>query len=504
MVASGDWITPRLNGFKYFEKPAFQYWATAAGYTLFGESTATARLWPALAGFLGALWVGFVGRRLYGTAAGFHTFLIAVSGLLYVAVGHNLTLDMTVSVFVVIGIGSLAIAQSNRADPRQVRNWMLGGWAALALATLTKGLIGIVLPAAAAALYLLWQRDWALLRHLHLGKGLLLYLALAAPWFVAVSIANPEFPRFFFIQEHLERYTTTIHDRVEPFWYFVPVFVLGALPWVMVTLRSLARPRFAWRAPAGGSFDAERFLWVFVVSVFAFFSLGQSKLAGYILPIMPVAAILAGRRLAESGRTRADAYPVLVLGALLLLVGWQAERFATSLIPAQLYLDYRPWAIGAGAVLLAAGLLALKAEARRPRLFAAYGLACLLGFQLMVWGAQSLSSSRSSHAMAEAIRAAVPAATDIYIVESYYPQSLPFYLGRTVTFAGGGIGELSMGMQQEPQRWLPTGQDFLARWEQADQAVAVFDSSVFERYQQLGIPMRVIYQGARRTAVTKP
>lgn len=106
MVASGDWLTPRLNGFKYFEKPVLQYWVTAVGYTLFGESNWSARLWPAFVGFLGALWAGYLGLRLYGETAGFYAFVMTVSGLLYVGIGHMLSLDMALSVFTAIGVGS--------------------------------------------------------------------------------------------------------------------------------------------------------------------------------------------------------------------------------------------------------------------------------------------------------------------------------------------------------------------------------------------------------------
>src|SRR5699024_2287397 len=106
------------------------------------------------------------------------------------------------------------------------RNWMLLGWVMLAAAVLSKGLIGIVLPGCAVILYSLWQRDWAIWKHLHLGKGLLLFLVLTAPWFVIVSHENPDFFWFFFIREHFLRYATTEAHRVQPWWFF------GVLLWL--------------------------------------------------------------------------------------------------------------------------------------------------------------------------------------------------------------------------------------------------------------------------------
>ncbi len=183
MVDTGDWLTPRLNDFKYFEKPVLQYWGTAVAFKVFGKSNTSARLWTALLGFATALFSMLVASRLYGQRAAIYTFLICISYLMVVAFGHYLTLDMALSAFVVMGIGCLVIAQSDQTDAKRTRNWMLLGWAALALATLTKGLVAIVLPAAAIAVYSLWQRDWGLYGRLQLFKGLLLYLVITAPWF---------------------------------------------------------------------------------------------------------------------------------------------------------------------------------------------------------------------------------------------------------------------------------------------------------------------------------
>lgn len=242
MVSTGDWLTPRLNGFKYFEKPALQYWATAAGFELFGIGNTTARLWPALTGFFCALFIWFAGRRLYGPEAGFGALIITLNYPLYVAMGHILTLDMAVSAFMVLGVTSLALAQTLRDQPRRLRNWMLLSWAACGLAVLSKGLIGLVLPGGAVICYSIWQRDWSLWKHLHLGKGLLLFLAITAPWFIAVSLKNPEFAPFFFIHEHFARFTSNVHQRQGAPWFFVPLLLGGTLPWLAVTLKGLFFP----------------------------------------------------------------------------------------------------------------------------------------------------------------------------------------------------------------------------------------------------------------------
>ncbi len=502
MVATGDWVTPRLNGFKYFEKPVLQYWATATAYTLFGDNNTTARLWPALTGFLGALWAGFLALRLYGRSAGFYAFLVTLSGLLYIVDWHYLVLDMSLAVFLVAGIGCLVLAQRSRDDPAILRNWMLAGWTALALATLSKGLIGVVLPAATVVVYSLWARDWVLWRNLHIVKGVAVFLLVTAPWFIAVSLANPEFPQFFFIHEHLERYTSTVHQREGGYWYFVPVFLLGIFPWVAVTLKSLIRPGFISHPPGEPAFDAERFLWSFALLVFVFFSAGQSKLPSYILPMMPVVAVMAGRRLAVEGYHRIDAWLLAIMAVALLLTGWQITSLQSDSITADMYRDYRPWIFAGAGLYALAAVLANGIRRLHAGHIAAIGLLALLAAQVVLLGFQSLAASRSSQELARVIRANVPEGTEIFALASY-PQSLAFYMKQTLTLVIV-TDEMKMGIQQEPDRWIGSEQEFVARWAVADQAVAVFRAHDLEKYMPLLEPARIIYTSPRRAAVMKP
>ena len=159
MVVSGDWLTPHLNGYKYFEKPALQYWLTAAAFAAFGQNEWAARLWPGLSGFLGVLLVFWAGKRLFSPPAGLCGAAVAASCALYVVIGHVLTLDMALTFFMSASVFALAVAQQDSGESERLR-WMLVAWAAAALAVMTKGLVGIVLPAGAIAAYVLLHRDW--------------------------------------------------------------------------------------------------------------------------------------------------------------------------------------------------------------------------------------------------------------------------------------------------------------------------------------------------------
>ena len=243
MVVSGDWTTPRLNDLKYFEKPPLQYWATAVAYEVFGEHQWTSRLWAALTGFAGILLAWFTGTRLFGREAGIYAALLLGSSTLYALMSHVNTLDMGVTFFITLGIFSLLIAQKEE-QATQRRNWMLLAWAAMALAVLSKGLMGVILPGAALFLYSVFNRDITVWKRMHWFGGLAVFLLVAAPWFVLVIKANPEFFDRFFIYEHYTRFTTKVHGRYQPWYYFVPVLLMGMLPWTMLMFDALLR---TWR-----------------------------------------------------------------------------------------------------------------------------------------------------------------------------------------------------------------------------------------------------------------
>jgi 4-amino-4-deoxy-L-arabinose transferase-like glycosyltransferase len=501
MVDTGDWLTPRLNDFKYFEKPALQYWGTAVAYKIFGKSNTSARLFTAVLGFSTALFSMLVAFRLYGGRAAAYTFLLSISYLMVVAFGHYLTLDMALSGFLVMGIGSLVVAQSNRSSESQARNWMLAGWAALALATLTKGLVAIVLPAASVVLYSVWQRDWNLWKYLHLFKGLLLYLLITAPWFIAVSAANPEFAEFFFIHEHFDRYTSEVHSREGPIYYFIPVLLLGVCPWLVTSIRALVSPGFKWSPDMPGQFDPERFLWTFVVVTFCFFSLGQSKLPGYILPVLPVIAIISGGQIASRGPSAADRWTMLSLGLLFVAGAFAVELLASKHYPAEQWASYRPWIIGSGLLfLLSFGALSIRKIARLPA-FAAAALGSMAAMLLIVSGAGSLAESRSSKVIADVITQTLPAGVPVFSFQ-YFPEAAAFYLGRPITIVEYE-GEMAMGVRLEPEKFIKTQDEFLAVWQNLDQAAVVVKLNRLQNLKVDELKGRVVYKGPKTMVIIK-
>jgi 4-amino-4-deoxy-L-arabinose transferase-like glycosyltransferase len=502
MIASGDWLTPRINGYRYFEKPPLQYWATAVSLSAFGMNEWAARLWPGLTGFLGVLLVYWAGNRLFGPPAGLLGAAVTASSALYSIIGHLLTLDMALSFFMSVAVFAFAVAQVEADEPGR-RRWMLCGWAAMALAVLTKGLVGVVLPAGAVAAYVLVQRDWTLLRRLDLVRGGLLFLAIAAPWFVMVSLANPEFARFFFIHEHFERFLTKEHDRYQPAWYFLPVLLIGIMPWIVALLPAL---RDAWRR-SGSAFDARRFLLLWCAVVFVFFSASDSKLVGYILPLFPALALLIGDYLASAGRSvlLAQSAVAAVLGIALAAAAPWAPDFASEAVPPLLLEGYVPWLIAAGLALLAGGIFSAAFLVRGMRVPAALSLACggLALAQAALSGHESLAPSLSAYHVVQQIRDQVKPDTPFYFVQTFDHTAL-FYLGRKVTMVSV-TDELADPISRAPRDFLPDAAAFARAWEADREAFAMFNINDLPAFLEAHpVAMRIVAADPRRVIVRKP
>ena len=504
MVASGDWLTPRLNGLKYFEKPALQYWATATAFEAFGETHWAARLWPALTGFLGILFTAFAGARLWGRQAGVYAGLVCASSVLYVLIGHINTLDMGVTFFLNVGVLSLALAQ-RAAYAEGCRNWMLVAWVSLGLAILSKGLIGAVLPGAAFVVYSVLYRDFAAWKKLHIVKGVIALLLVTAPWFIWVSMVNPDFAPFFFIHEHWDRFFKTEHRRLGAWYYFVPILLGGMLPWALVLLDALVTA--GRREPIEG-FQPRRFLLVWCVLVFVFFSVSKSKLPSYILPIFPALALLVGERLTRFTPRMLFwcIAPLPVAGALLAGLSPQVVRFASDEVPVVLYQGYVPWLLAAGLVLFVGGALAAwwARGGRTTGAIVLIGATGLISCQLALTGHESLAPASSAYYLAPQIRPYMRPNQPFYSL-GMYEQTLPFYLKRTFTLVEYQ-DEMAFGIGKEPQKFVPDYAEFSRRWLRPDHqgALAIMNPPTIAYFDQNKLPYEIIARDTRRLVVRRP
>ena len=284
MLRSGDWITPKLQGKPYNDKPPLVYWLIAASYAVFGVSIEAARLVPATAGLLTLIAVYLWSRRYLGRSVANITVLILLTMLGYVAFMRMLLLDGVLTFLVV---GSLLAGHHALAQKRHPGWWLISA-ILCGLGVLAKGPVAIVLvtPCLFALRWL--DRSTTPMRFFDAVWYGIVVLSLAVPWYAVMMLTNEGFGSEHFIRHHLQRFLDPAHHE-RPFWYYVPSLLLELLPWPLLLVALGQR----WRSWTG----TERFLMFFSMLCFVFFSIARAKLPTYLLPILPTLAVLLGRQL---------------------------------------------------------------------------------------------------------------------------------------------------------------------------------------------------------------
>jgi 4-amino-4-deoxy-L-arabinose transferase-like glycosyltransferase len=507
MFATGDWVTTRLNGIKYFEKPPLQTWMNALSFALFGLGDLQARLWTGLCGLLGVGLTGYAGARVFGQRVGFYAALVLGSSFYWVACSQVNSLDMGLSGMMTVALCALLIAQRDDATPLEQRNWMLACWAGMALSVLSKGLIGLVLPGGVLFFYTLFARDWKIWTRLHLVKGLLLFLLIAAPWFVLVGLRNPEQPHFFFVHEHFDRFLKTEHHREAAWWVFFALLAIGSVPWVGVLVQSLILG--AKREEGAQRFKPRLLVLVWVAFIVLFFTKSNSKLPGYIVPVFPGVALLMAHYLdvgSRRGRMLTAGLTALLGAAVLGFVPFML-RLARHPGEDVMFAAYQPWALAAGLVLLIGGALAMLTTRQMQRDLTVLVLA-IAGFastELLLAGFEPIGQVRAGANLLPAIKAAGAAdpAVRVYSV-GIYEQSLTYYLGRTVTLVDY-TDEFSFGLEQQPELAIPARPAFIDAWRRDAAAgvksIAITRPEIAAEMRRQGVPLRVVAGDARRTVI---
>ncbi len=468
MAQTGDYLTPRLNGVKYFEKPVLFYWLEAFSIKLLGMHEFTLRLWPMLFALFGCLAVAVAGARLFGRPTGLLAAAVLATSLLYYAFSRAIILDMPVSILLTVALLSFLIG--TRETPglkRRLYLWCF--YAFCALAVLCKGLIGIVIPGMIIGAWILLLGEWRLLKTIYLPSGLALFLLIAAPWHILVGRVNPEFFNFYFIHEHFQRYLTKVHGRYQPVWFFAPIVLLGLFPWSAFLVQAInCSIPSSWRERHEHRDALFLILWAGLV--FIFFSISDSKLVPYILPVFPPLALLIGRYFAASWDRRAfpglrAGYTIFLISALLLAAAFIALPY------------YRPSSIDFGdiqalgswrivfALTLAAGAAASWGLAKYSRFRSAFIALTIFSvlFLIEVNAAAPLVDTKSVKGLAVALKARLKPGDEVASYQTYY-QDLPAYIEQRITIVDWK-GELEFGVGvEDTSQWMIDSATFWKRW----------------------------------------
>ena len=481
MLEQGDFITPTLNYVKYFEKPPLLYWLNAASLKLAGLTEQAARLPSALAGLLTILATYIIARRLYGRRAALIAASILGTSAGFVLQSRIILTDMLLTFCLTAALGAFIVASQREGRRGNPFPWY-AFYLFCALAMLAKGLIGIVFPAGIIFFYLLLGGRWRLLGEMRIATGLLLFLAVAAPWFVTVSQRNPEFARFFFIHEHFERFTSTVHGRYQPFWFFLPVLAATMLPWSFFIPGALTR---AWRDRRHDDNLAGLYLLIWAVLIFLFFSKSNSKLVPYILPVFPPLAILIASRVDAvlDGHGRELKLASILLGMTLTVLGVAGLAYArlpelADLLagavprlsdPLHQFINNAPPVSAAAATAVAAlfliqGIVTLASAGRNPLRMVVTLCLCSFLLEIFIPRLIMVPIAQAESPRSLALQARSLAGPRTRIVTFGPQQAVSWYTQRRVMVTGT-LDELEFGSRQGDQSaWFPDQQALLRMW----------------------------------------
>jgi len=497
MLATGDWLVPRLDGLVYIEKPPLQYWATALSFELFGVNVWAARLYSGLCGLLTVLVTAALARRLWGGVVAWRAGIMLSSTFGMIVLSQQLTLDISLTFFTTLTLAAFCVAQEARTKEARRRHWMWLAWGSAAGAFLTKGLVALVLPGLTLIVYSLLYRQWRPWRRLSVPTGMVLFALIAAPWCVLMQRHVPQFFDFFFIREHFQRFLTRIEDRYEPMWFFIPVLAAGCLPWILPAGRALGS---AWRiAKSPAEFEPRAFLWAWCAVVFVFFSMSDAKLIPYILPLLPALALLmASAPVAHLQRDLRRTCPgVIAVGFLLAALAAVLPQLLHDPVRAPYFGQLRLPLLAIGLVALGGGWIA-RARSEPTAILGATTYICVV---ILLVSARCVAPIYSGAALAAQINHAIMPATPIYAVRTY-DQTLPFYLRRTMTLVETR-GELDFGLRLEPEKGLASLEAFVARWRAEPDAFAVMEPDTYALLERQGLPMVVRAQAPERLIVSR-
>ncbi len=300
MLERRDWITPVLGGHAWLEKPPLYYWQAMLAYSLFGVSDVAARIPSACDATLLVIAV-YVFFRKFRRGVEADAALITASCAGVIGYARAASMDMPLAVTFSVGMLSWwAWRESGK------KSYLALFYVCMALGMLAKGPVAPFLAAGVIVLFALGARESRLVLKTFWMPGILLFCAIALPWYVAVQVRNPQFFREFILEHNLARFSSDLYHHRQPFWYYVPVTALGLVPWIVFVAAAFVEPVRIWWAERKTVSPEPDFEWQF--SLFAccwlvvpvvFFSFSQSKLPGYILPAIPAGAVLLAEYLRQ-------------------------------------------------------------------------------------------------------------------------------------------------------------------------------------------------------------
>jgi len=474
MLATGDFVAPRLNGYRYFEKPPLHYWAVAASMSLFGEAEWAARL-PVKVSAAGMVLAAVLfARRRWGERVALFAGLVVATSFLVVALGRINTIDAPLSLAVSTAAFAFASFQEHErsGDRGRARAALYLLHVSCAAAVMLKGLVGLVLPGAAIVVWALLARRLAVVPKLFSPGPLAVFLLLVVPWHVAIARRDPEWFDFYVVGEHFRRYFESGHRREANPYFFVLVLLGGLVPWSPFLGRLAgAFPsvrRGEWREKG-----SEGFLQVFWLFALLFFTFSRSKLIPYLLPVWPAVAVLVALGV-EKARQRGSSLRVerRVTGLLYGVLAGAVAAIAFGAGMAARYGIETAAAVATASLALGAfvNLLPWRRSRGSRRPFASERLALSvalpwIGFVgALVSALPSVARSVTPWPLVAVLQKELRP-DDLLLQRGHYLQSPAFYTKRLTPIADLPWSELDFGREEARRRGLYlSDEEFARKW----------------------------------------
>ncbi len=320
IIKLGNWITPHFNyrSLYWFDKPPLYLWLTALNFRFFGWNEFTTRLWSALFGIGGVIVVYFLGKNIFNKRVGFLAGLVLATSFQYIVQSRLGLLDVPLNFFISLSLLFFYLGYKNISRKRV---YYLLFFASMGLATLTKGPIGALLPCLIIGLYLLLTKEIKILKEMGIFWGAIVYLAIAAPWYIIEFLFyGKEFVNSFFLLRHISRYLAPFEGPSRPIYYYIPVLILGFLPWIGFLPYSLLHLGGLKSKEQSGEGRKTLFILLWPVVIFTFFFFAQTKLPGYIFPLYPPLALCVGKFWDDSFTRVAPLRKGIILSFLLFFI----------------------------------------------------------------------------------------------------------------------------------------------------------------------------------------
>lgn len=460
MLDRRDWITPTLGGRAWLEKPPLYYWQAMLAYAVFGTSDVAARIPAGIDATLLVIGI-YLFFRKFRSGVEADAALITASCAGVIGYARAASMDMALAATFALGMLCWWAWRENGK-----RIYLALFYVFMAMGMLAKGPVAPFLAAAVVTTFAMAAREYRLVLKTFWLPGVLLFCAIALPWYFAVQVRNPQFFREFILEHNLARFSSDLYHHRQPFWYYLPVTALALVPWIVFVLAAFADSARIWWAERKSVSPEPDFEWQFTVFAscwlvlpVAFFSISQSKLPGYILPAIPAGAMLLADYLR---RNLAEEQPVSKLLAVLhALVA--AAPIIPSLLIAYLVTERRlpagrPMLVALAIAFLLCAAIALTLVSRlRLRILRFVTLipVVLSVAAVLKFGAVALDQKISARPLAVEIGGVEthPLPLAVYGVSREMEYGLAFYRNRTIVRYEAGPAPAEEHLLVAPASW---------------------------------------------------